>query len=50
MWIMEINLISGALGAEIIGINLKDTSKENWRRINSLMLEHKIVFFRNQEI
>ena len=47
---MQINLISGALGAEIIGIDLKDTSKENWRKINSLMLEHKIVFFRNQEI
>ena len=30
---MEINLLSGALGAEIKGINLKDTSKENWEKI-----------------
>ena len=43
---MEINLLSGALGAEIKGISLKDTSKENWEKINSLMLEHKVVFFR----
>ena len=47
---MEINLLSGALGAEIKGINLKDTSKENWKEINSLMLEHKVVFFRDQNI
>ena len=47
---MEINLLSGALGAEIKGINLKDTSKENWKKINSLMLEHKVVFFRDQDI
>ena len=33
---MEINLLSGALGAEIIGISLKDTSKENWEKINSI--------------
>ena len=47
---MQINLLSGALGAEIKGINLKDTSKENWKEINSLMLEHKVVFFRDQNI
>ena len=47
---MEINLLSGALGAEIKGISLKDTSKENWKKINSLMLEHKVVFFRDQDI
>ena len=47
---MEINLLSGALGAEITGINLKNTSKENWEKINSLMLKHKVVFFRNQNI
>ena len=47
---MEINLLSGALGAEIKGINLKDTSKENWKEINSLMLEHKVVFFWDQNI
>ena len=29
---MEINLLSGALGAEINGINLKDSSKEKVNR------------------
>ena len=29
---MDIKLLSGALGAEINGINLKDTSLENFKR------------------
>ena len=41
---MEVKLLSGALGAEISGINLKDSSKENWEKINNLMLEHKVLF------
>ena len=47
---MQINLLSGALGAEISGVNLRDTSLENWKKINSLMLEHKVIFFRDQNI
>ena len=47
---MEVKLLSGALGAERRGINLKDSSKENWEVINSLMLEHKVLFFRDQDI
>jgi len=31
---MEVKLLSGALGAEINGINLKDCSKDNWIEIN----------------
>ena len=42
---MEIKLLSGALGAEIMGINLKDTSEENIKKINDLLLEHKVIFF-----
>ena len=41
---MEINLLSGALGAEVRGINLKDSSDKNWEVINNLMLEHKVLF------
>ena len=41
---MEVNLLSGALGAEVTGINLKDTSDKNWGLINNLMLEHKALF------
>ena len=47
---MEINLLSGALGAEIKGINLKDNSIENFNKINKLLLEHKVIFFREQNI
>ena len=31
---MEIKLLSGALGAEISCINLKDTSDKNFKKIN----------------
>ena len=47
---MEVKLLSGALGAEVSGISLKDSSKENWEAINNLMLEHKVLFFRDQDI
>ena len=47
---MEIKLIAGACGAEINNIDLRDTSKENIRIINNLLLEHKVIFFRDQNI
>ena len=47
---MQVELIAGALGAEIKGISLKDSSPENWKKINELMLEHKVLFFRDQNI
>jgi taurine dioxygenase len=37
---MEIKLLSGALGAEIKGIDLTDVSDENFKKINDLLLEH----------
>ena len=42
---MEIKLLSGALGAEIKGIDLTDISDENFKKINDLLLEHKVIFF-----
>ena len=45
---MEIKLLSGALGAEIKGIELKDTSDENFKKINDLLLDYKVIFFRDQ--
>ncbi len=47
---MNIKLLGGALGAEIEGINLKDTSTDNFNLINKLLLEHKVLFFRDQNI
>ena len=35
---MEVKLLSGALGAEIKGIDLKDTSEENFNKINEYYL------------
>ena len=43
-------MLSGALGAEISGIDLKDSSFENWSKVNNLLLEHKALFFRDQNI
>ncbi len=45
---MDVKLLSGALGAEITGIDLKDTSDKNFKIINDLLLDHKVIFFRNQ--
>ena len=47
---MNLKLLGGALGAEIEGINLKDSSINNFNSINKLLLEHKVLFFRNQNI
>ena len=47
---MQVKLLSGALGAEISGVNLQDASDKNFEVINNLLLEHKVIFFRNQNI
>ena len=47
---MQVKLLSGALGAEISGVSLKDNSQKNFKIINNLLLEHKVIFFRNQNI
>jgi len=41
---MEVKLLSGALGAEIQGIDLTDTSDKNFDKINNLLLDHKVIF------
>ena len=47
---IDVKLLSGALGAEISGIDLTDVSDENFKKINNLLLEHKVIFFRNQPL
>ena len=47
---MDARLLSGALGAEINGIDLKDSTLKNFKVNNNLLLEHKVIFFRNQKI
>ena len=41
---MQVKLLSGALGAEIRGVSLKDASEKNFEVINNLLLEHKVIF------
>ena len=41
---MDVKLLSGALGAEISGIDLKDITLENFKKINKFLLEHKVIF------
>ena len=45
---MDIKLLSGALGAEITGVDLKDTSLKNFEIINNLLLDHKVIFLENK--
>jgi taurine dioxygenase len=47
---IDVKLLSGALGAEINGINLTVVSNENFKKINDLLLEHKVIFFRDQPL
>ena len=47
---MEVSLVSGACGAEIKGVDLKDTSLSNIKIIKNLLFEHKVIFFRDQNI
>ena len=47
---MNIDLISGALGAEINNFNLNSLTNKNFEEINNLLLDHKVVFFRNQSL
>ena len=35
---MQVKLLSGALGAEISGVKLQDTSDKNFEVINNLLL------------
>jgi len=36
--------LSGALGAEIQGLDLGNSSEANFKTINNLLLEHKVIF------
>ena len=43
--------IAGALGAEIEGINLtKSLCQDDYKQIRKLLIEHEVIFFRNQDI
>ena len=47
---MNVDLVSGALGAEVINFDLNYLNNKNFEKINNLLLEHKVVFFRDQSL
>ena len=47
---IETKLLSGALGAEVNNFNLNSLTNKNFEEINNLLLEHKVIFFRNQNL
>ena len=47
---MNVDLVSGALGAEVINFDLNHLNNKNFEEVNKLLLEHKVVFFRNQSL
>jgi taurine dioxygenase len=47
---MEIRRISGALGAEILGIDLTKASDDDIAFVRKTWLEHLVVFFRGQDL
>ena len=47
---MEIRRIAGALGAEILGVDLSSPADEDIRFIRKAWLENLVVFFRDQAL
>ena len=45
---MEVRRIAGALGAEILGVDLSKDFPE--KEIRAAFLEHQVIFFRNQQL
>src|SRR5512145_3101769 len=47
---MEVRRIAGALGAELLGIDLGKLSAETVAAIRRAFLEHQVIFFRDQKL
>ena len=48
---LEITPVSGALGAEISGVNLSENlSDETIQEIRQALLDYLVIFFRDQEL
>ena len=47
---MDIHPLTGFVGAEITGVNLAQTSKEEIQAIKEAWLKHKVLVFRDQDI
>jgi len=47
---IRIRLLSGALGAEVCGVDLKSAGKAAWDEIRSVFLERLVLFFPDQNL
>ncbi|KAH8807477.1 taurine dioxygenase [Xylogone sp. PMI_703] len=47
---MEIRRVAGSLGAEIHGVDLRSLSNDEVKKIRQALLDHKVIFFRNQDL
>lgn len=47
---MEVRRVAGALGAEIHGVNLRSLDGDTIKRIRQALLDHLVIFFRNQDL
>ena len=47
---LEVRRIAGALGAEILGVDLTQLSSETVAAIRRAFLDHQVVFFRDQRL
>lgn len=47
---LKIKKLSGVIGAEVTGISLKSVQKENIELIQTLLLEHLVLFFPDQHL
>ena len=47
---IKVEKISGAVGAEISGIQIKDICEHNFNLVNNALLDHGVIYFRRQNI
>jgi taurine dioxygenase len=47
---IEVKPIAGALGAEIIGVDVKRVDEDTFAEVHAAWLEHLVVFFRDQTL
>ena len=47
---IKIEKISGAVGAEISGIQIEDICKHDFKTVNNALLDHGVIYFRRQNI
>jgi taurine dioxygenase len=47
---LELRPISGSIGAEVLGVDLRNTDDETVAALRRIWLKHLVVFFRDQEL